>query len=217
MSSRTRLLLTIWSAILACQAPGWGQDAPKSDKDAPAIAPVPGQHEVPRDPYIVVPREMQRTTPALRWTYGRGVSVQVNVSAVGTNIVGDAANEPSIAVDPTNPHKMAIGWRQFNTITSDFRQAGWGYTTDGGQSWTFPGVIEPGHFRSDPVLASDSAGVFYYNSLTNEGGYQCKVFRSYDGGATWDAGVYAWGGDKQWMNIDDTGGPGDGNIYAFWT
>nr|HPM23203.1 hypothetical protein [Phycisphaerae bacterium] len=79
MSSRTRLLLTIWSAILACQAPGWGQDAPKSDKDAPAIAPVPGQHEVPRDPYIVVPREMQRTTPALRWTYGRGVSVQVNV------------------------------------------------------------------------------------------------------------------------------------------
>ncbi len=62
---------------------------------------------------------------------------------------------------------MAIGWRQFNTVTSNFRQAGYGYTTNGGQTWTFPGVIEPGVFRSDPVLDSDVDGNFYYNSLTN--------------------------------------------------
>ena len=46
------------------------------------------------------------------------VSVQVNVDASGLNIVGDAANEPSIAVDPTDPNKMAIGWRQFDSISS---------------------------------------------------------------------------------------------------
>ena len=67
--------------------------------------------------------------------YGAFVSYQVNVDANGNNIVGDAANEPSISVDPTNGNKMAIGWRQFNTWTSNFRQAGWGYTTDAGFHW----------------------------------------------------------------------------------
>src|SRR5207249_2031382 len=33
-------------------------------------------------------------------------SIQVNVDALGQNIVGDAANEPSIAVNPTNPLNM---------------------------------------------------------------------------------------------------------------
>jgi len=145
------------------------------------------------------------------------VSVQVNVNASGQNIVGDAANEPSIAVDPTNPLSMAIGWRQFDTTASNFRQAGWGYTTDGGQTWTFPGVIEPGIFRSDPVLASDAEGNFYYNSLTNSPSYYCDVFISTNGGQTWDSGTYAYGGDKQWMAIDQTDGIGHGNIYSNWT
>src|SRR4051795_12727602 len=68
--------------------------------------------------------------------------VQVNVNSLGQDIVGDAANEPSIAVDPTNPNRMAIGWRQFNTISSSFRQAGVAYTTNGGQTWT-GGVFPP--------------------------------------------------------------------------
>ena len=34
--------------------------------------------------------------------YGPFTSYQVNVDAQGQNIVGDAANEPSISVDPTN-------------------------------------------------------------------------------------------------------------------
>jgi hypothetical protein len=33
----------------------------------------------------------------------------------------------------------------------------------------------------------------------------------------WGAPVVANGGDKQWMTIDKTSGPGNGNIYAFWT
>ena len=27
---------------------------------------------------------------------------------------------------------MTIAWRQFNDVNSNFRQGGWGYTTDGG-------------------------------------------------------------------------------------
>ncbi len=145
-------------------------------------------------------------------------TTQVNIDENGFNIPDDAANEPSIAVDPTNPNNMVIGWRQFDNIGSNFRQAGYGYTTDGGQSWTFPGVINPGIFRSDPVLDADANGTIFYNSLTSDGSaYTCQVFRSNTGGADWDAGVQAKGGDKQWMVIDQTDGIGAGNIYSFWT
>src|ERR1041385_7388641 len=90
-----------------------------------------------------------------------GISYQVNVDTNGQNIVGDAANEPSLCLDPNNPKRIAIGWRQFDTTNSSFRQSGVSYTTNGGLTWTFPGNLDPGIFRSDPVLASDAYGVFY--------------------------------------------------------
>ncbi|MBK7441497.1 MAG: hypothetical protein IPI65_08200 [Bacteroidetes bacterium] len=46
---------------------------------------------------------------------------------------------------------------------------------------------------------------------------KCDVYKSTNGGATWDAGTYAYGGDKQWMAIDRTNGVGSGNIYTNWT
>ena len=45
-------------------------------------------------------------------------SYQVNVNAAGQNIAGDAANEPSMCIDPTNLNRMAVGWRQFDTTNS---------------------------------------------------------------------------------------------------
>ena len=153
-------------------------------------------------------------TPARKAVRGAFTSVQVNVDAQGKNIVGDAANEPSIAVDPNNPMRMSIGWRQFDSIASNFRQAGWGFSEDGGASWTFPSVIEPGVFRSDPVLDVDAEGNFYYNSLESD--FACTVFRSDNGGISWDGGTPAQGGDKQWMAIDRTHGMGHGNIYSNW-
>ncbi len=180
---------------------------------------IPYQNEVPDDPYLASPRADHPRSPAKRFIRDSFFAVQVNVDDAGQNIVGDAANEPSIAVDPTDPNKMVIGWRQFDNIASNFRQAGYGYTVDGGQTWTFPGVIEPGVFRSDPVLDSDSQGGIYYNSLTVEGNndFLCDVYRTDEAGAPWDAGTSAQGGDKQWMVIDKTGGVGDGHIYSFWT
>lgn len=180
--------------------------------------PDPSMHnEIKEDDYIYVSRESQGRSPAYRYTMPNITTVQVNVDENGLNIVGDAANEPSIAVDPNNRNRMAIGWRQFNTISSNFRQAGFGFTTDNGETWTFPGVIQPGIFRSDPVLESDAYGNFYYNSLATSPGFFTDVFKSIDGGSTWDNGTFAQGGDKQWMAIDKTGGIGTGHIYAFWT
>lgn len=170
----------------------------------------PPHLERERDPYVP-PRETQGRSPGMR---GPGIGVQVNVDANGMNIIGDAANEPTIAIDPTNPNRIVIGWRQFDTVTSNFRQAGYAYSTDGGETWTFPGVLQPGIFGSDPVLDVDSNGVFYYGTL--ESNLCLKVFQSYDGGATWPFHTAAFGGDKEWMAIDRTGGPGNGNIYCAW-
>ncbi len=174
-------------------------------------------HEFKDDNYVPNLRDSQGRSPAYNYSMNSITTTQVNVDANGQNIVGDAANEPSIAIDRNDPNRMAIGWRQFNTIASNFRQAGYGYTTNGGQSWTFPGVIEPGVFRSDPVLDNDIYGNFYYNSLTSgSGNYWCHVFKSSTGGFSWDNGTFAQGGDKQWMTIDKTNGTGTGHIYSYW-
>lgn len=169
--------------------------------------------ESPEDSYIFVPRETYTTTPAYQFSNSEITTIQVNVNESNENMVADAANEPSIAINPTNPDHMIIGWRQFASISSNFREAGYGYTLDGGETWSFPGPIEPGVFRSDPVLDVDLDGNFYYNSLKT--GFTCDVFKS-EPDNTWDSGTDAFGGDKQWMVIDKTGGATTGNIYALW-
>ena len=164
-------------------------------------------------------------SPALLWRTGTSprmisqfdafTSVQVNVNSSGQNITGDAANEPSITVDPTNGNKMTIGWRQFNSVASNFRQAGYGFTTNGGASWTFPGVLENNVFRSDPVLDSDTAGTFFYLSLLET--FFDNMWRSLDGGMTWANIAPAKGGDKEWFTIDNTGSIGHGFQYQHWS
>jgi subtilisin-like proprotein convertase family protein len=153
-------------------------------------------------------------SPRLNVPFGSYMSIQVNVDALGHNIVGDAANEPSIAVNPTNPLNMVIGWRQFDDVTSNFRQGGWAYTTNGGQTWTFPGVLEPGVFRSDPVLGVDLQGNFYYQSLKSD--LTADVYKSTNGGVSWLAPVPEFGGDKNWLVVDRSGGPSSGHIYGIW-
>ncbi|MBA4311116.1 MAG: hypothetical protein C0417_00650 [Chlorobiaceae bacterium] len=178
------------------------------------------QHEKFEGKHTAVRPENQKFSPAYHRSSADGFFIaQVNVSGTGENIVDDAANEPSLAVDPTNPNRMAIGWRQFNTITDNFRQAGYGYTTDAGHAWTFPGIIEPGIFRSDPVLDADANGNFFYNSLTADAynNFSCAVFKSVDGGVNWGTKTDARGGDKQWMIADKTESIGRDNFYSFWT
>jgi hypothetical protein len=178
--------------------------------------------------FMQQPRERQTDppgTPAIRKgtrqvqaRLGSFTNVQVNVDGNGANILGDAANEPSIAVDPTFPNHMAIGWRQFATTLSSFRQAGVGFSRDGGRSWTFHGALDPSTFRSDPVLAYAANGRFYYNSLKVVGSsYTCQIFESSNAGISWGFPIEAQGGDKAWMTVDRTGGMGHGHLYEAWS
>src|SRR5438094_10367158 len=140
---------------------------------------------------------------------------QLNVDEGGHNILGDAANEPSICVDPTKANRMVIGWRQFDSISSNFRQAGYGYTTDSGMTWRFPGVLENNVFRSDPVLNSDNAGNFFYLSLLQA--FFDDLWHSLNGGPSWARLGRATGGDKERFTIDRTNSMGHGFQYQFWS
>lgn len=165
------------------------------------------------DPYMPIKSGDIKTSPVIHFLDSGMFTTQVNVDINGNNILNDAANEPSIAVDPNDPGRIAIGWRQFDNIESNFRQAGNAYSSDGGQSWNFTEPIEAGIFRSDPVLDTDSDGNFYYNSLNDQ--FYCDVFKTFDP-TSWEDKTFAYGGDKQWMVIDKTDQPSNGNIYAFW-
>lgn len=172
-----------------------------------------GGHEEMRDP--PAPRRIQRVSPRREETIAAFTSVQVNVNGQGQNILGDAANEPSMTVDPTNPNRVAVGWRQFDSVNSNFRQAGNAFSMDGGSSWTMPTVLTPGTFRSDPVLATTKTGVFHYNSLQNS--FFTDEFRSLNQGQTYTLLGPATGGDKQWITIDTTNSQGAGHIYQWWS
>jgi len=217
-----RLRSVRWSMVILCltlAVPAWTADSKAPTASDKQEGDRSGHLEQPGDRHLPTPPQPLGQRQRVLISRDGFVSVQVNVDGSGHNLIGDAANEPSIAVDPTDPTSITIGWRQFDSVASDFRQAGTAYTTDGGNTWTFPGVIDPGVFRSDPVLSSDADGIFYYNSLTADNGstnFRCHVYKSVDGGVTWDNGVYAHGGDKQWQIIDQTEGIGRGNIYAAW-
>jgi hypothetical protein len=164
------------------------------------------------EPAVMGPHQLSPPTIS---QFGNYTNHQVNVNSNGQNIVGDAANEPSICVDPTNRMKMAIGWRQFDSVSSNFRQAGWAYTTNGGTSWTFPGVLENNVFRSDPVLNSDTMGRFLYLSLLQT--FFDTMWRSLNGGQSWTNIAPADGGDKEWFTIDNTNSSGHGFQYQSWS
>jgi len=132
--------------------------------------------------------------------------------------LGDAANEPSIAIDPTDPNRIVIGWRQFDNVSSNFRQAGYGFSEDGGQTWEFPDRLMKEYFVPTPFLGLIIMETFIIIVLRQmtmmiSGVMFLKQKKLvFD----WDGGTFAQGGDKQWMQVDHSGGVGNGNIYAAW-
>ncbi|MDO8631163.1 MAG: sialidase family protein, partial [Phycisphaerales bacterium] len=189
----------------------------KREPTAPTVEPARLHREVPRDAWM--PRPASPPASAMlhcgSWVWNGFESIQVNVDANGCNIVGDAANEPSIAIDSTDPSRIVIGWRQFDSVASDFRKAGWAYSHDAGRTWTFPGTLQNGAWRSDPVLGAGPDGTIFFYSI--DSGLAGTLFASFDGGVTWPQAQPAYGGDKPWMAVDQTAGIGRGNIYVTWT
>src|SRR5215475_9837185 len=189
--------------------------APAAFSQTVARKPLPTEPLEKYDNPPAVAARILAISPALVSQFGSYTSYQVNVDANGNNIVGDAANEPSICVDPNNPNRMSIGWRQFDSVASNFREAGFAYTTNGGTRWIAPGVLQNNVFRSDPVLNSDTSGRFFYLSLLQN--FFDDLWTSITGGQSWTMVAPADGGDKQWFTIDNTNSSGHGFQYQSWS
>ena len=114
-STVSTVSLFICLSSLAWLATASGQLAPI--RKPPFTEPLEKYNNPPAPPRTI------ETSPRMTSQFGVFTSYQANVDANGNNILGDAANEPSISVDPTNLNKMVIAWRQFDSIQSDFRQA----------------------------------------------------------------------------------------------
>ncbi len=176
----------------------------------------PGPHErISPNDLLREPVGDQPRSPAFFTPRGFVQSVQVNVDMNGMNIVGDAANEPSLASDPRFPNRIVIGYRQFDSINNSFRQGGYSWSDDFGRTWN-KNTLTPGVFRSDPVLRASADGTIFYNSLRIEPAFEVDYFRSSDGGQTWSGPVFAFGGDKTWFAIDKSDTPRRGRMIQAW-
>jgi len=146
--------------------------------------------------------------------------------------------EPHIAIHPTDPNILAVTFMQNSTAGIAYPVF---ISTDAGASWTqstfdseaalnqvFPDDIQLG--GGDPILAFDEGGTLYltyiyvHGTLPDANAGMFFVY-SNDNGTTFeippfeDHVVYdndlfiADVLDRQWMDVDNTGGPYDGNLY----
>ena len=137
--------------------------------------------------------------------------------------------EPAIAAAP-NGQDVVAGFHDLWPKTQDFvcRIA---FTRDGGATWNLGGATPlqtSGNFCSDPALAADAQGNFYYAYLDiNFGAIRSDidVAKSTDGGQTFSTFSVAANGhpstnfpDKEFITVDRwPGSPHEGTIYVSWT
>lgn len=98
--------------------------------------------------------------------------------------------EPTIAVNPSNPLSLVVGFHD-RFPTPSTRVCRFGFTIDGGRTWTLGGgVTQSGNSCSDPGLAADLKGNFYFSyidqNFTPPFGFleSINVAKSIDGGRT---------------------------------
>jgi hypothetical protein len=175
-------------------------------------------------------------------SHGNGANVTSAKSQGGTPLVNVRVNDPandthqtdqttqsetSVAVSGSN---VAVGYNTSSHallfLTAGADLSGYGYSTDGGQTFTDGGVLPnaAGNVNlGDPWLASDGSGAMYYSTLTVDattGFLLVGVSRSADGGKTWSqatsipvpSGQLFYSADKDALAT----GPGTGNLYDAW-
>ena len=146
--------------------------------------------------------------------------------------------EPHIVIHPADKNILALTFMQNSLSTADYPIF---ISMDGGASWTksafsteavhnslFPGNMILG--GGDPILAFDDNGTLYLSYIYVHGNFPTlrgDLFYVYsqDTGSTFivppiDDHVVYQGDifaadmlDRQWMDVDNTGGPYDGNLY----
>jgi hypothetical protein len=164
--------------------------------------------------------------------------VQLNLFIQGTGV---SANDPTVDSGATRTQSetsaavfgqnVVVGWNDSGEFSSSGNFTGYGYSTDGGATFTDAGPLAGppgGNSFGDPILAADHQGNFYFATLAANanGDSIIGVAKSTDGGITFAPQVEASVGasnpndfqDKENMAIDThAGSPFRGNIYVCWT
>ncbi|MGB9377857.1 MAG: sialidase family protein [Mycobacteriales bacterium] len=147
----------------------------------------------------------------------------------------DTLVEPDVAVSPLNPRIAVAASHDGRFPDGGAVAISHAWTRDGGRTWRHAAVpfltkaVGGAYDRaSDPVLAFGPDGTAYLSTLlfdTNSCSGAVAVSRSTDGGATFEAPVFAHAGDscdfsddKNWIVVDTSkNSPHLGRIYQFWT
>jgi hypothetical protein len=140
-------------------------------------------------------------------------------------------NEEQVWICPTDSNIIIANWRDFRL---GYRQVGIGRSTDGGLSWSDSLISQSmqvffsNSWQSDPTLTVDRLGNFHISVLDfdasgfTEESY-IAFYKSTDKGVSWTGPVVHAPvpndlvfEDKQFITVDRTGGPHDGNLYCAW-
>lgn len=168
----------------------------------------------------------------------RGEATAAVAANVATLDPQGATWEASIASDPANPLRVVTNATKHLQGRKGFIETH--YSHDGGRTWTNAGAM---HLTAtngrtfdgsgDPVIVADRAGRFHAVFIVSSGlgpyvATGLAASRSEDGGATWSQpvliteivwppGVFTYAfDDKQWLTVDNSGGPHDGTLYVHW-
>jgi hypothetical protein len=135
------------------------------------------------------------------------------------------AAESAIKIHPTDVNKVVAG-----SNGPGAGQIMW-YSTNGGTTWTQAAALPQGSTCCDPTIDWSSTGNFVYTSTLGGCGAVCNVwvYRSSDGGATWNdlATITPGDGrrevtsastsDKQYLHVDKFAtSPNKDNVYQCW-
>ena len=163
----------------------------------------------------------------------RGSDVPVNdLSRPGQHLGCTVQSEASVA---TYRRKVYVGFNDgsqcldnLGLANSGVRFTGFARSTDGGKTFEDFGPLRPNggvwSLLGDPVLAVDTrgraAGTVYLASLASDrdARWFLAVGRSTDNGRTfrWHKVRAGANPDKEWLAVDNSGGPNDGTLYLTW-
>jgi len=172
---------------------------------------------VVRNGRFVVVKE--RGTPQEEFERTKALTTDVRVTSP------TGAAESAVKIHPTDLNKVVAG-----SNGPGSGQIMW-FSTNGGSSWTQAAALPQGSTCCDPTVDWSSNGQFAYTSTLGGCGALCNVwvYRSADGGATWNdlATITPGDGrreltaantsDKQYIHVDKFAtSPNRDNIYQCW-
>lgn len=127
------------------------------------------------------------------------------------NVALDLA-EGHISINPTNPLNVFVA---FNASGSGAAPT---TTTDGGVTWTRVNPLWGSTMAGDPCTGFDSVGNAYFENMWGSTIIGTKIAKSTTGTISWQTPVAAnVGNDKNWIAVDQTGGPYKGYVYSTMT